>query len=52
MEQNDLKETISATNSHLWFFYSNYYERTSELTKMLFFYQEKWSLKFCLPERK
>ena len=33
MEQNDLKETISATSSHLSFFYSNYYERTSEPPK-------------------
>ena len=33
---NDLKEIISATSSHLCFSNSNYYEQTSERTKKKF----------------
>ena len=36
VEQNDLKEVISASSSHLWFSHSNYYEQTSELTNFFF----------------
>ena len=36
VEQNDLKEVISASSSHLWFSDSNYYEQTSQLTNVFF----------------
>ena len=36
VEQNDLKEVISASSSHLWFSDSKYYEQTSQLTNVFF----------------
>ena len=41
VKRNDLKKIISVTSCHLWFSNNNYYERTSELTKIILFLSEK-----------